>query len=130
MNYKYKIEEKEIVFSPEEHATITKAIEKGQTIIFLRDRGIAINTSFIRWVHNTEEMTAVEEKRKMEHLALPPDERVSKKRNFLPTRSTGFKKLNPEDERCAICKEVHYIPEGKDTCLKCIRTEKVAKLNT
>lgn len=69
-NYNYKVEEKEIILSQEEHDIIKANIAKGKTIIYLRDNGLIINTSFIRHAVKTDKLTEVQEDKKNDVLKL------------------------------------------------------------
>ena len=121
MNYKYKIEEREFVFSPEEHGAITSAIENKQQIVFMRGGTVAINTSFIRWVKETDSPTDTQDRERGKVLELPPDRRdqtFSRKLLGSPPRGMSVA-VGTNDRRCSGCSQIHFIPDGRERCLPC-----------
>lgn len=122
MNYKYKIEDKEIVVSEDEHKIISKDMQAGKSIIFLRAGKLALNSNFIRWIKDTDEMTEQQEEQRLDHLRLSPEKRTAP---ALPRLSATTQGLEPallsNGKICASCKEVHYIPDDKTMCLVCIK---------
>ena len=122
MNYKYKIEENEIVLSLEEHKIVSEEIANGKSIVFLRDGKMALNINFIRWIKETDSMTDSEIEKRNNILRILPEQRhqSSFSGELLPKRKGGFEKaINESYKACIVCKEIHYIPENKELCLVC-----------
>lgn len=92
MNFKYKVEEREIVLTPEEHQKVQEATSTGKTLIFLRNGTLALNISFIRWIKETDEMTEAQQKERDEVLKIAP-ERVEYRKDDAMRTGGGLQKL-------------------------------------
>ena len=71
MNYRYRIDNADIILSPEEDTRVKTELKKGSSIIYLRGDALAINVNFIRYVKKTHELTEEQEANRHKHIALP-----------------------------------------------------------
>jgi len=77
MNYKYKIEDSEIILSEEEHKAVTENVKRGVSLTYLRGGKEAINSNFIRWIKPTDQPSELEhrpEEKRLE-IAAPKEDK-------------------------------------------------------
>lgn len=127
MNFRYRVDDADIILSAEEHEIVKADFMAGKSPVFLRGGRVALNKSFVRYVKETESPTEEQEKKREEYLALFPEHRTPVSSKLL-TGLTGTrmgKGLDPlfagnSFRKCIICEQEHFIPtqnEGK--CLRC-----------
>ncbi len=61
MNFKYRVDNADIILSPQENEKVKADIKAGKTMSYLRDDKLAINVNFIRFIKETGEMTPFQE---------------------------------------------------------------------
>ena len=127
-NWRYRIDDRDFILSSEEHKKIQEAISGGKSLIYLREGTLIINTSFIRYVKDTDSPTEIEEKKHEELMKLKPEERGTFAGNYLGTSAptNGCKPITGEDsgiKPCEKCNVPHFIPKDKKFCLTCAHRE-------
>lgn len=67
-NYRYRVDNADIILSKEEDEEVKAAIKKGGSIVYLRNDALAINVNFIRYRRETDAPT---EREDAERLGVP-----------------------------------------------------------
>ena len=139
MNYRYRVDDADIIVSEEENEHIKQDIKNGKAVVYLRDDTLAINVNFIRYIKETEQITEEQEKRNDEQLKLgapqwvePSDDEAEHRKIVLDSyenTSTSALFGGGEKKDCTRCGVNHYIPVVRDMCLPClIKTIKEGKV--
>ena len=92
MNYRYRVDDADIVLSPEENDKVKAAIKAGGSLVYLRGDSLAINANFIRYIKETDHLTLPQEEERDARL------RIGNRENGQPTEEDRMrrKKLNEE----------------------------------
>ena len=130
MNYRYRVDDADIIVSGEENEHIKNDIKSGKSVVYLRDDTLAINVNFIRYIKETDHLTDEQERQKDEALKLgapqwvePSDEEAERRKIVLDSyKNTSTSELfgGGEKKDCARCGENHYIPTVRYVCLPCL----------
>lgn len=107
-NFRYRVDDADIILSPEEHLKVKDAIERGTMVIGLRNWTLSINVNFIRYIKETSQLTEEQERLRREALALPSPEEIPMhpdraKQIFCETRTNlpdVFGSEHPQDCWC------------------------------
>ena len=99
-NFRYKVDDTDIILSNEEHERVNKAFEDGRSPVFLRGGKLALNKSFVRYVKETEQLTTLQEEENQKRLQLPleTDSGLKERRTeiqsyFTRTKTEFYKKM-------------------------------------
>jgi len=132
MNYRYRVDNEDVIVSQEENEIIKSAIKAGGSVIYLRDDTLAINASFIRYIKETEQPTDEQERKRDDVLKLegkkwvePSDEEAENRQKILNsyrTSGNGFSQVGSKGDmkKCEGCEEEHFIPADRTLCLPCL----------
>ena len=69
-NFRYRVDNEDIIVSPEENEIIKSRIKAGASMVYLRGNTLAINVNFIRYIQETDQATAEEEAKRESILKL------------------------------------------------------------
>ena len=127
MNYKYRVDNAEFIFSEEENKNIQAALQTGEKgMLRLRDGKIILNISFIRYIKETDEPTQEQTEKYQEQLKLPPEKREGYKSitgeiSRPAVADTNWHKIGDDKDwkKCVKCGVSHFIP-NKEICLGCV----------
>ena len=94
MNYRYKIDDADIVLSSEENDNVKERIKAGASIVYLRGDELAINVNFIRYIKPTDKLTDPQEAEKSKRLQLESSQRSAVTSDvFRRTKDEFYKKM-------------------------------------
>jgi hypothetical protein len=89
-NQRYVVGDEDIIVSSEEHEKIKKIIENHGGMVYLRDGKMAINTSFIKSVHETETPTDAQIEDGKKRLRLEEAQMSGKESDFIKRTKVAF----------------------------------------
>lgn len=117
MNYRYKIDNEEVVLSQEEHAAVQEQLRKGNAIVILRSGTLAINTAFVRLFKETHALTEVQQANRDKYAALsagtPRTDQIAV--GFRRSHADFYKKMSWEhSENCPPYCEQRIIKNNDD----------------
>ena len=98
MNYRYRVDDIDIILSPEEHEVVKLDFNKGLSPVFLRGGKLALNKNFVRYVVETENLTLEQEEKRNNVLKLPiesesaVDDKKEEARSYLERTHDEFYK--------------------------------------
>lgn len=95
MNYRYRVDNADIIVSPEEDQKIKNDIKAGKSICFLRNDMLAINVNFIRYIKETDSLTEEQEHNREEVKKLP--EQTEKTYQEKRASGQGFLRITHEE---------------------------------
>jgi hypothetical protein len=138
-NFKYRVDNEDIIVNPEENEIIKNKIKSGASVVYLRDDTLALNVNFIRYIKETNEPTIAQQDETDNGLKLnapqwvePSDDEAERRKIVLDSyKNTSTSALfgGGEKKDCTRCGENHYIPVVRDMCLPClIKTIKEGKV--
>ncbi len=97
MNWKYRVDDEDLILSEEENRQVLELQERGEKgIVILRNGDLRLNLSFIRYVKPTENLTGMQENEKLSFLPLAKrsmetyQERRSKLQGFIRVSHDDF----------------------------------------
>ena len=76
MNYNYRVDDANVILSPEENEKVKEAIKAGGSMIYLRGDTLAINANFIRYIKETDNLTIPQEEERSKRLMLTSEEHI------------------------------------------------------
>lgn len=92
-NFRYRVDDKDIILSEEEHQKFTAS--GGKQIVFLRDGTLAINPPFVRYVVETEQPTDLQiiEREKTLRIDSPPQAPNNVQKKFQETKKDFYNEM-------------------------------------
>jgi hypothetical protein len=132
-NYKYRVDNEDIIVNPEENEIIKNKIKSGASVVYLRDDTLALNVNFIRYIKETNEPTIAQQEEIDGGLKLgapewvePSDEEGERRKKLLDSyknpQAKGFTNVagSGDHKKCEKCEVVHFIPAARTLCLPCL----------
>ena len=93
MNYRYRVDDADIILSPEEDGIVKDSVKSGKSIVYLRNGALMINMSFVRYIKETEKPTELQEQKIEDSLKITtPDEKEHRERisSFIKTNHNEY----------------------------------------